>query len=173
MARTRDGRTLVDSKPGQIELRCLHCQESLASTDSRYVNGQAPRTMISAPSTPTTRAPLPSASGGTTCPRCGRHLPRCGLCQLWLGTPRPGAVKGVDPKTGLSTANKHSANTAGGVASAKGDGDEVAKEDLMAKMITFCRGCGHGFHADHARQWFSKHTVCPVVGCECACMALG
>jgi hypothetical protein len=173
LARTRDGRTLVDSKPGQIELRCLHCQESLASTDSRYVNGQAPQTMFSAPSTPTTRAPAPAASAGTTCPRCGRHLPRCGLCQLWLGTPRPGAVKGVDPKTGASAASKHAANAAGSAVSGNDEGGRAGKEDLMAKMITFCRGCGHGFHADHARQWFSKHTVCPVVGCECACMALG
>jgi hypothetical protein len=82
-------------------------------------------------------------------------------------------VKGVDPKTGASAASKHAANAAGSAVSGNDEGGRAGKEDLMAKMITFCRGCGHGFHADHARQWFSKHTVCPVVGCECACMALG
>ena len=182
MTRTRDGKTLVEAKPGQVELRCFHCNESLASTDSRYVNGQAPQGLGSVPSTPTTRAQAP-ASAGTTCPRCGRHLPRCGLCQLWLGTPRPSMVKGVDPRTGVSAANKQAPSAGGGREAGMGkvdgevngkDGeDEEGKLDLMAKMITFCRGCGHGFHADHARMWFGKHSVCPVVGCECCCMALG
>ena len=184
LARTRSGKTLIEPKPAQVELRCLHCQESLASTDPRYMTGSAPQTGLATPSTPTTRAPLPTANAGTVCPRCGRHLPRCGICQLWLGTPRPSAMKGVSPKTGLSTAIGGGGGGGGGKAAdeigrvingeVNGTGIDVEKKhDLMAKMITFCRGCGHGFHADHAREWFGKHEVCPVVDCECCCMALG
>lgn len=184
MSRTRDDKTLTDAKSAQVELRCLHCQESLASTDSRYVNGKTPPTMLSTASTPTTRPTLPAVNAGTVCPRCGRHLPRCGICQLWLGTPRPNAAKGVLPKTGL-LATSHGD---GRGASAKINGEATTsstvyvnlnareaerKNDLMAKMTTFCRRCGHGCHADHAREWFEKHKMCPVVHCECCCMALG
>ncbi|KAI7110664.1 hypothetical protein KC316_g19998, partial [Hortaea werneckii] len=28
-----------------------------------------------------------AANSGTVCLRCGRHMPRCALCNLWLGTP--------------------------------------------------------------------------------------
>lgn len=185
MARTRDGKTLIEPKPPQIELRCMHCQESLASTDSRYVTGSAPPTGFATPSTPTTRVDIPATNAGTVCPRCGRHLPRCGLCQLWLGTPRPSAMKGVSPKTGQPTtgggggsAASSGKNAGGSPAAVNGEVSGVASEadrkaDIMAKMITFCRSCGHGFHADHAREWFGKHKVCPVVDCECSCMALG
>lgn len=180
MARTRDGGTLIESKPAQVELRCLHCQESLASTDSRFFNGQTPQQQpqsFSGPSTPTAashavKPPPPGASAGTVCPRCGRHLPRCGLCKLWLGTSRPNLQKGVSPRTGLSTAgggggDKNKENKT------KEDEQVQRKQDLMAKLITFCRGCEHGFHADHARMWFQKHKVCPVADCSCCCMALG
>ena len=92
-------------------------------------------------------------------------------------------MKGVSPKTGLSTAIGAGGGAGGkaadgavgtGNGEVNGAGIEVEKKnDLMAKMITFCRGCAHGFHADHAREWFAKHKVCPVVDCECCCMALG
>ena len=176
MARTREGKTLIEPKPAQVELRCLHCQESLASTDSRFASGQAPPVGgFSGPSTPTAPShgvtpPRPAVNAGTVCPRCGRHLPRCGLCQLWLGTPRPSALKGVSPRTGASTAGGGGAERGSGV---EIDREKERKNDIMAKMTTFCRGCGHGFHADHAREWFGKHEVCPVVDCECCCMALG
>ena len=140
MARTRDGKSLIDPPPAQVTLRCLHCQASLARTDSRYITGQAPTTTVDKDPT-AVRVVGPAANAGTVCPRCGRHLPRCGICQLWLGTPRPDSAK------------------------------ELSKaDDVMAKLVTFCVSCQHGFHADHARIWFRKHNVCPVPDCRCLCM---
>ena len=148
MAKTRDGRSLVDPPPAQVELRCLHCQGSLASTDSRVL-GSRPRNQrqsISNASTPHERQDAvrisgPAAHAGTICPTCGRHMPRCGICHTWLGTPNP------------SQASK-----------------ELSKlDDTMAKLLTFCVSCGHGFHADHARMWFGKWDVCPVPDCKCLC----
>ena len=150
MARTRDGHALLAPPRAQVELRCLHCQASLARTDSRYVNGQAPQ-QGTGPSTPAAanavRVAGPAANAGTVCLQCGRHMPRCGLCHMWLGTPNP---------------------------STTGGGKELSKlDDVMAKLISFCKACGHGFHADHARLWFGKHAVCPVVDCSCSCMVDG
>ena len=146
MARTRDGRSLIEPPPAQVALRCLHCQGSLARTDSRWMSGEAPQP--GGPPTPTAstavRVSGPAANAGTVCPRCGRHMPRCGLCQMWLGTPNPSTIGGARKLSRL--------------------------EDIMAKMITFCRACEHGFHADHARSWFAKHGICPVADCKCTCI---
>lgn len=149
MARTRDGHSLIEPPPAQIMLECLHCQGSLARTDSQYVSGQAPQTAATPASTAANgvRISGPAANAGTVCPRCGRHMPRCGLCHMWLGTPNPSTIGGVKELSKL--------------------------DDLMAKLITFCRTCGHGFHADHARSWFAKHQICPVVDCKCACRISG
>ncbi|XP_074645024.1 GATOR2 complex protein WDR59-like isoform X3 [Tubulanus polymorphus] len=33
----------------------------------------------------------------------------------------------------------------------------------------FCLACGHGGHAEHMKDWFIKHTICPT-GCGCNCL---
>ena len=137
-ARTRDGHSLNKIPPAQVSLRCLHCQNSLGADTSSTSGTPA----LLPPNT--TRVQGPAAHAGTVCQRCGRHMPRCGICQHWLGTPNPSAS----------------------TAAAK----ELSKmEDVMAKLLTFCVRCGHGFHADHARMWYAKHSVCPVPDCECVC----
>lgn len=35
------------------------------------------------------------------------------------------------------------------------------------RWFNFCLICNHGSHAGHAKEWFSKHTLCPVPECEC------
>jgi hypothetical protein len=35
--------------------------------------------------------------------------------------------------------------------------------------FNFCLNCNHGMHAGHAKDWFSRHKVCPVPDCECNC----
>jgi hypothetical protein len=48
-------------------------------------------------------------------------------------------------------------------------------EDLFRKFITFCIKCSHGFHANHAIDWFrgvngrKGHSDCPVSECSCIC----
>lgn len=90
-----------------------------------------------------TRITGPTANAGTVCSKCGRHLPRCAVCLSWLGTPDP--LKSRDVK-GPSNA-----------------------EGSMAKLLSFCVSCDHGFHADHALAWFEKHQMCPMPDCRCMC----
>ena len=146
LACTRDGFCLVEQPPAQVTLSCLHCNGSLAQIDGRYLSGRAPTSATLPDNGTAVRVEGPPAYKGTVCPHCGRHMPRCGLCQMWLGTPGPKA------------------------ASASKEPSKVTKvDDLMANLISWCVSCRHGFHADHARQWFRKHSVCPVVDCNCLC----
>ncbi|KAF2767057.1 hypothetical protein EJ03DRAFT_276811 [Teratosphaeria nubilosa] len=72
LARSKDGRTLVEPPPKQIKLRCSHCQGSLDSHGSN---------------TTTSKPTGMAANTGTVCQTCGRHMPRCSICLHWLGTP--------------------------------------------------------------------------------------
>lgn len=135
LARAKDGKTLAALPPKQVTLRCNHCQGSLTAR-----NTTAGRSKNGVPITG------PAAHAGTVCPQCGRHMPRCAICQLWLGTP-------------LNSAN------------AKASKACVTKVDeTLAEFLAFCaKGCGHGFHAHHAKEWFGKHGICPVPDCRCMC----
>lgn len=72
-------------KKEQIRLVCTHCDQSLSQL------GHDPQmNALNAHVTDTARHPLTpekAAVVGVVCPKCGRHLPRCGVCDLWLGTP--------------------------------------------------------------------------------------
>ena len=81
----------------------------------------------------------PAARDGAICPQCGRRMPACGVCGLLLGGPDP-------KKSGVQNTD-----------------DNLAKQSLM------CFSCGHGFHGNHAREWFGKHRECAVTGCGCVC----
>eukprot|EP00004_Rigifila_ramosa_P023412 TRINITY_DN6563_c0_g1_i4.p1 TRINITY_DN6563_c0_g1~~TRINITY_DN6563_c0_g1_i4.p1 ORF type:complete len:501 (-),score=77.02 TRINITY_DN6563_c0_g1_i4:25-1527(-) len=37
-------------------------------------------------------------------------------------------------------------------------------------MYSWCQGCGHGGHAAHIQQWFSKNRQCPFPGCAHTCI---
>jgi hypothetical protein len=140
MARSRDGKSLIKPPPAQITLRCNHCQASLARHDGRPLLFGEVRGPIAPKNA---RAIGPAANAGTVCLKCGSHMPRCGICRLWLGGPdpaRPGRRE-VAAKSG----------------------------DLMANFLTFCVACSHGFHSSHARDWFAKHNECPVPDCRCTC----
>lgn len=83
-------------KKEQIRLICSHCNQSLSQFghDQQIDNHNPSITTLTA-TTPslveTAKHPLSSASKaavtGTICPKCARHLPRCGVCDMWLGTP--------------------------------------------------------------------------------------
>lgn len=152
---TTTNQKLVKPPPRQLTLRCANCLGSLAKNgiddlpSSHNVShsptkiGAAAAAGTAAVDATRTRVTGPAASAGTVCPRCGSHLPRCALCMQWLGTPEPTRAKDVDGGGG------------GG--------------DLLAKFVTFCASCTHGFHAHHARTWFAKHAMCPVPDCRCLC----
>ncbi|EMD00445.1 hypothetical protein BAUCODRAFT_118212 [Baudoinia panamericana UAMH 10762] len=133
LAKGRDRRSLIEPPAPQLTLRCNHCSAPLVGRRGK------PATTPSG-----VRIPGPAAHAGTVCKTCGRHLPRCAICLMWLGIPDPG--------------------TRGGVR-------ELAKQkdNRMVKLMCFCASCGHGFHADHAKAWFDEYDMCAVPDCRCMC----
>lgn len=134
----RDGQRLMKPPPRQVTLRCNHCQGSLARQDRSVRQGKngAPGMPISSVTN------TPSINSGTVCLKCGRPMPRCSICMLWLGTPDPLRPAGAAV---------------------------LEKEDPLARFVNFCMSCNHGSHAHHARDWFAKHQMCPVPDCACLC----
>ncbi|KAJ5137628.1 hypothetical protein N7526_003861 [Penicillium atrosanguineum] len=145
---TVDGRKLTPAPPQQVSLTCNYCTQPLTQHDtSSQVSPTAPSETVH----PTIGNPLGSAIlSGTVCPRCGRHMPRCGVCTMWLGTPDPMSRSGV-------------------AAEAEPNTRKPTEAEVMRRFVVFCIHCNHGFHAHHARDWFTRHKVCPVAECSCIC----
>lgn len=145
---TVDGRKLVPPPPQQVSLTCNYCTRPLTQHDaSSQISPSATGETVHS----TIGNPLgPSALSGTVCPRCGRHMPRCGVCNLWLGSPDPMSRSGI-------------------AADAENDARKSTQADIMRRFVVFCINCNHGFHAHHAHDWFARHRVCPVAECNCIC----
>ena len=185
------GHKLVETAKPQIAVVCGFCNHSIAELGSQ-TDGEE-----SGSKRRTAKHPLTSekaAAIGTVCPKCGRHLPRCGVCDMWLGTPDPtylswyGQTHADAP--GLSASMTGSVSTMIGLGSPMPTAvADLAKDtqttsdakkewdDMIRKFTVFCIKCSHGFHAHHARQWFGGyagrdgHKVCPVSNCQCVCDA--
>lgn len=128
--------------PGQVTLRCMHCQKSLAK---RAPASAAPDADLVSPTASTiTRIQSPAPPGSLACPQCGAHLVRCCICMEWLGSADPAAPA---------------------VAEA------LAPRGLLGSGISFCMVCHHASHPAEAREWFETTSECPVPHCSCQCGA--
>jgi WD repeat-containing protein mio len=130
-----DGKKLIKPALQQISLTCNYCNKPLNAHDDDNDPFGEIATDILPPQIG------PSTATGTVCPKCKRHMPRCGICSMWLGAPDP-ASKG---------------------------GRQVETEDVTKRFVAFCMSCNHGFHAHHARDWFARHAICPIPECNCTC----
>lgn len=140
--RDRDGFTVIKPRPRQVTLRCMHCDTAFTNDlDNTGSDASAPKASAVSASD---RNPLYSSGvhAGISCPKCGRHLPRCGICLLTLGMPRSDK-----------------------------DGVAAEPFQRLANFMSFCMKCDHAFHADHARGWFKVHNECPIPECHCSCNA--
>ncbi|KGM92443.1 uncharacterized protein PADG_11259 [Paracoccidioides brasiliensis Pb18] len=152
LAATWDGRSLVKPPPQQICLICNYCTRPLSQQDG--TESPVNQSISMEASHSTSGSPLGTTSmSGTVCPKCGRHMPRCGICSLWLGT--------IDPMS-------RAAVTSDTTGKQQGNG-KPQRDDVMQRFVVFCINCNHGFHANHARDWFQKHRICPVAECSCIC----
>ena len=143
---TRDGRRLISPPPQQISLTCSYCTRPLTQSDALNSPVTAGEVVHL-----TTGHPLNLATlAGTQCPKCERHMPRCGVCSLWLGSPHPLASASIpaDPRQ---------------------ENRKLSEDEVMQRFVVFCIHCNHGFHSNHARNWFARHKVCPVAECRCIC----
>ena len=162
---------LLAPAPRQVSLRCNHCDQALDRNPEHM-----PPTTSDPPSSfgePQRTSIFGDVKSGTVCPKCGRHMPRCVICMMWLGMPEPyrkGAVATVrqpaarppDPKSSKAKRQKEP-GTQEGVQGA---------ENLMKDFIAVCRACWHMSHGSHAAEWFRGHDVCAVPGCDCRCATL-
>ncbi|KAF2029322.1 hypothetical protein EK21DRAFT_113054 [Setomelanomma holmii] len=147
---TREGRSVNKPSQPSLTLRCLNCQQNLAlrkdprSTKQRLVPIEGQGRHGNAATNPGggQRGKHIASSPALACPNCSTPLPRCGICMLWLGSPDPA-------KPGAAAS--------------------LASEDLEARLMVFCMSCSHGFHGHHARDWFTRHAMCPVPDCGCMC----
>ncbi|KAH8719210.1 WD40-repeat-containing domain protein [Phaeosphaeriaceae sp. PMI808] len=149
LALTREGRSVNKPSQPSLTLRCQNCQQNLALRKDVRAAGKPRLLPVSNPPHRNSAAGAgagskssSSSSPALACPNCGTQMPRCGLCMMWLGSPdtgKPGAA------------------------------ESLAAEDKEARLMVFCMGCSHGFHGHHARDWFSRHAMCPVPDCGCMC----
>ncbi|KAJ5327069.1 uncharacterized protein N7506_010171 [Penicillium brevicompactum] len=145
---TADGRKLAPTPPQQVSLTCNYCTNPLTQHDAS--SQLSPSAKGTETVHPTVGNPLASATmSGTVCPRCGRHMPRCGVCTLWLGSPDPMSRASIAADAEASRKN--------------------TEAEVMRRFVVFCIHCNHGYHAHHAGEWFKRHKVCPVAECNCIC----
>ncbi|RDA84514.1 hypothetical protein CP532_1504 [Ophiocordyceps camponoti-leonardi (nom. inval.)] len=173
----RDGVPTLKPPSRQMALRCVYCDAETALANQRQYHHQQQQqpdttttTILPPPSTATTtttttttaptntpaqatatttplesRNPLlaTTINAGVSCPNCGRHLPRCVVCLEVVAVPRSDRPRDRDLR--------------------RDDGGRAGR------FPTFCLGCEHVLHLDHARMWFARHVECPVPECRCLC----
>lgn len=119
--------------PRQVSLRCLYCQKPAA----RRLPTLAPNSTANVASRPSDHA------DGTVCQRCGRHMPRCAVCMMWLGTPdpvRPSASGGLDAVAVQSLDAAIRTSNAGAVGLLTG----IPKAEVPARALAAITGTGTG-----------------------------
>ena len=141
-----NGRPNLPSVPRQFTLQCSFCDQSLDRNPSHGPNLPEDSPLDGAWHQGSI---FGNAKSGTLCPKCGRHMPRCVICQHWLGVPDGRGKSGVAAVAALG-----------------------GKAEAMDAATVFCLECKHAMHLGHAREWFMRHEVCAEVGCGCRCRGL-
>jgi WD repeat-containing protein mio len=85
VARDEAGRLLITPAKQQIRLVCQYCSQSIAHGAGLSGETSPVRKTVDTPRNPLSKEK--AAAIGTVCPKCERHLPRCGVCDMWLGVP--------------------------------------------------------------------------------------
>lgn len=161
----RTGESLIETPGKQMLLRCAHCQGDMSRRSGAGGEGSGPQRDNNA-----VKIAGPAVHAGTVCPRCGRHLPRCAICKLWLGTTEPRQEKKPLRSSGDREVDGAAVDAdTSGATGAEDASVEDKLNDTMRKLLSFCVRCGHGYHAHHAKMWFERHRVCAVAECECLC----
>ena len=165
---------LLPPAPRQVSLRCNNCDQALDRNPDNIPFPPAP-----SPSSATAFATTHQGSifgdsrAGTICPKCGRHMPRCVICMLRLGTPDPsskGALEAGRKKKGGVGSVLAGAGTGVGTGISAGEKSSTTMcSGVMHDFVTVCRSCWHMSHGSHAEEWFAEHEVCPVPECDCRC----
>ena len=168
---TKDGKPALAPAPRQVSLRCNNCDQALdrnpdhASTPSIDPQPQASTSFGNSQYT----SIFGDAKSGTICPKCGRHMPRCVICMMWLGMPTSYPLNGGKSTVKGPALKQPNINLNG---SAKQVQAKKTAKEVMKDFIAVCRRCWHMSHGAHSEEWFERHDVCAVPGCDCRCVEL-
>ena len=111
------------------------------------------------------------------CPACKKPLPRCYVCQLYMGLVNPYAEfnRALTQKRKVAEPSSSAAN----IASNEGlNGADIVKDEHnvleFGRWFFFCQHCKHGGHAGCIDEWFGgsqkqSRLICGVNGCSCRC----
>jgi len=127
------------------------------------------------------------------CPSCKKPLPRCYVCQLYMGLVNPHAEVSriLAQKRRLLDRAKavraQSIEKGTNIQQVKAVNSHAVPQDLdehnvleFGRWLFFCQRCKHGGHASCIDHWFegesesvaggeARRTVCGVNGCDCQC----
>ena len=127
------GETVSKPIPPQVTLRCYNCNEGLQRDQSSSTTPLTPAQQVSI---------FGDTRTSTICPKCKAHLPRCTVCDHWLGVPDRGFSRGANATGHDAPFDRH---------------------------LEVCVTCGHMYHRGHANEWFKDHRECPAPDCDCRC----
>lgn len=112
------GSMTLPTRKEQLQLVCSHCSQSLTqfgperhTADVGNENHNSSKHSL---------ASEKAAVAGVVCPKCGKHLPRCGVCDMWLGTPDETWSKWYKPPSRSSNTIDLSTSMAGSQVTAIG-----------------------------------------------------
>lgn len=94
------GRRLIAPAKQQVRLVCGFCAQSIAHTAETNGKSVPGNRAVETAQHPLTKEK--AAAIGTVCPNCGRHLPRCGVCDFWLGVPDDSYLPWYGPQQALN-----------------------------------------------------------------------
>jgi WD repeat-containing protein mio len=121
------------AKPGkpQVKLVCSYCAGSIAHHDAQDGNadgnGAEMHSTARHPLTPATAAAM-----GTSCPKCGRKLPRCGVCDMWLGMGDDTYLKWYGKDRKDKTGSGGTVDLSGSTHTIIGSGEKRMAESIMS-----------------------------------------
>ncbi|KAI9736685.1 MAG: hypothetical protein M1834_000889 [Cirrosporium novae-zelandiae] len=189
LARSAHHNTSIPPPPRQVSLACAYCSSDLSKEDNGFDDdvGDVGESIEKGRQRTEGHPLAPKAgrrgksgtrmlSGETSCPKCGRRMPRCGVCAMELGgegipmdsSSMSTAINNTNSSDAVNP-SKDGTNNAGTNDQDPEQEQQTEVGDIMKSFVTVCVRCRHGFHFAHAREWFKGHSVCPVPECGCVC----
>jgi len=145
LSTTYDGTKIIRPTPPQVTLRCNKCGDAVQRDLPPENLSVSTISVVGSQSQAQSHTVLGDSRSGTVCSKCNAHLPRCVICELWLGVP--------DQRSRGAAVGRE-------------------KKDPYAQHLEMCMTCGHMYHRGEATEWFAKHPECPASDCKCRCNEL-
>lgn len=178
LSTTSSGKIKAKVKDRQLYIQCINCKKNINNPVMRE-NGCTSKGLLAASKRKINSFPDPNSNRKElhryACPHCGISFPRCAICLMPLGTSNlPFIINGIERQTdlGYEIEQNRSISDQNDMMSNSTNADLQLmnkKKMRLNEWFSFCLTCNHGMHAGHAEEWFSRHNICPIAGCNCQC----